>query len=168
MLYIYIYIYIYIYVYVYSFRNKSWKRRLFSQASKALVCVEVVSNRVITQKGAARANLKWNGEGKGRRGNACPQTPCSFTSLPSPPPPPPPPPFSPPPPPLPPPPPPPPPPPLLFSALVPTFSTNSRGIRILSILDISTVDITMKRIASQHALIHKHSSYVFPKCGIHR
>ena len=42
------------------------------------------------------------------------------------------------------------------------------GIRILSFLDISTVNITVKRVASQRALIHKHSSYVFPKYGIHR
>ena len=31
----------------------------------------------------AKANLKWSGEGKGRRGDACPQTPSSFPSLPS-------------------------------------------------------------------------------------
>ena len=42
------------------------------------------------------------------------------------------------------------------------------GIRILSILDISTVDITMRRVASQRALIDKHLSYVFPKYGIPR
>ena len=41
------------------------------------------------------------------------------------------------------------------------------GYEFTSILDISTVDITMQRVASQIALIHKHSSYVFPKYGIH-
>ena len=45
----------------------------------------------------------------------------------------------------------------------------ARGYAFISILDISTVDITMKRVASQRALIlNKHSSYVFPKYGIHR
>ena len=43
----------------------------------------------------------------------------------------------------------------------------ARGYEFKSILDISTADITMQRVASQHALIHKHSSYVFPKYGIH-
>ena len=38
----------------------------------------------------------------------------------------------------------------------------ARGYEFTSILDISTVDITMQRVASQRALIHKHSSYVFP------
>ena len=32
-------------------------------------------------KVAAKVNLKWSGEGEGRRGNACPQTPWSFPSL---------------------------------------------------------------------------------------
>ena len=41
------------------------------------------------------------------------------------------------------------------------------GYEFTSILDIPTVDITMQRVASQRALIHKHSSYVFPKYGIH-
>ena len=31
----------------------------------------------------AKANLKWSGEGEGRRGDACPQTQWSFPSLPS-------------------------------------------------------------------------------------
>ena len=31
----------------------------------------------------AKTNLKWSGKGEGRRGNACPQTPWSFPSLPS-------------------------------------------------------------------------------------
>ena len=43
----------------------------------------------------------------------------------------------------------------------------ARGYEFTSILDISTVDITMQRVASQRALIHKNSSYVFPKYGIH-
>ena len=57
-----------------SLNGQLYKRSLFSEASKTLVRVASVSNRVIAQKRAARANLKWNGEGEGRRGNACPQT----------------------------------------------------------------------------------------------
>ena len=34
-------------------------------------------------KVVAETNLKWSGKGEGRRGNACPQTPWSFPSLPS-------------------------------------------------------------------------------------
>ena len=34
-------------------------------------------------KVVAKTNLKWSGKGEGRRGNACPQTPWSFPSLPS-------------------------------------------------------------------------------------
>ena len=34
-------------------------------------------------KVVAKANLRWSGEGEGRRGNACRQTPWSFPSLPS-------------------------------------------------------------------------------------
>ena len=34
-------------------------------------------------KVVAKTNWKWSGKGEGRRGNACPQTPWSFPSLPS-------------------------------------------------------------------------------------
>ena len=54
--------------------KNSW-RYLFANPDKTLVRVASVSNRVIAQEGAATANLKWNGEGEGRRGHACPQTP---------------------------------------------------------------------------------------------
>ena len=62
--------------------KNSW-RYLFANPNKTLVRVASVSNRVIAQEGAATANLKWNGEGEGRRGHACPQTPWSFPPLPS-------------------------------------------------------------------------------------
>ena len=101
---------------------------------------------VIAQKRAARANLKWNEEGEGRRGNACRKRHVPFHLSPLPP----------------------------GSPLITIFCSRphflddlARGYEFKSILDISTVDITMQRVASQRALIHKHSSYVFPKYGIH-
>ena len=39
-----------------------------------LACVESVSNQVVARK-LEREQKKWKGEGEGRRGNACPQTP---------------------------------------------------------------------------------------------
>ena len=62
----------------------------------------------------------------------------------------------------------PPPPPITIFCSRPHFLDDLEpGYEFTSILDISTVDITMQRVASQRALIHKHSSYVFPKYGIH-
>ena len=49
------------------------KFSLHSKRFQSNYCAKVV----------AKANLKWNGEGEGRRGNACPQTQWSFPSLPS-------------------------------------------------------------------------------------
>ena len=49
------------------------KFSLHSKRFQSSYCAKVV----------AKANLKWSGEGKGRKGNACPQTPWSFPSLPS-------------------------------------------------------------------------------------
>ena len=69
------------------------KFSLHSKRFQSSYCAKVV----------AKANLKWNGEGEGRRGNPCPQTQWSFPSLPS---------SSP----L-----------ITVFALVPIFSTNSRG-----------------------------------------
>ena len=65
--------------------------------------------------------------------------------------------------------PPPPPPPLItiFCSRPHFLDDLARGYEFTSILDISTVDITMQRVASQRTLILKHSSYVFPKYGIH-
>ena len=42
---------------------------------KSLACVASVSNRVIARKLRAEAKKRLKGEGEGRRGNACPQTP---------------------------------------------------------------------------------------------
>ena len=61
----------------------------------------------------------------------------------------------------------PPPPPNIFGSRPHFLDDLARGYEFTSILDISTVDITMQRVASQRALIHKHLSYVFPKYGIH-
>ena len=41
------------------------KFSLYSKRFQSIYCAKFV----------AKANLKWSGEGKGRRGNACPQTP---------------------------------------------------------------------------------------------